>query len=128
MLGEDDRLRINIEEGIMYNDRKSGSQIVNIIVELDLTKGVQVEFGKSLEISLDCFLCVATRRTIQICENEEYGICIKTKHQFPIKILSKAIESERNIAKVSYQIEYWYSPFFDLKYKKTHNFYQLGEE
>lgn len=106
----------------MYNDKKSGSQLINLKVILELSKNVQIEFGNEVEISLDCFMCESLRRTINICEKEEFGICIKTKHKFPIKIISKQSNIENNLVEVIYQIEYWYSPFHDRKYKTDSQF------
>lgn len=121
-MGEEDRLRINIAEIKMYNDSLSGSQIINMKANLELSENVQIHFGDSIEISLDCFICLARRRTIKISENQEEGICIKTKHPFPIKINSTSSKLENNQSEIIYQIEYWYSPFFDRKHNKESQF------
>jgi hypothetical protein len=100
----------------MYNDRQSGSQIINVKVDLELSEGVQIEFENVIEISLDCAVCLARRRTVKVIESQEYGTCVKTNHQFPIKINSKSSKIVNNKTEVIYQIKYWYSPFFDRKH------------
>lgn len=99
----------------MYNDRQSGFQIINIKAVLELSEAVGIELGTSLEVSLDCAICLARRRTVKVYELREYGNCIKTKHQLAIKINSKTYEIENNSVVIAYQIEYWYAPFYDRK-------------
>jgi hypothetical protein len=102
----------------MYNDRQSGLQAIDVKAILELNEEVKVEFGDIIEVSLDCSICLARGRTVEVYENQEYGICIKAKHQFTIKINSKLCKVKNNLVEVVYQIEYWYLPFCDPKYNK----------
>lgn len=94
------------------------SEMAIIKVILNTSEGVKVSINSLLELSLDCFICERTNRTILLNDNEEKGICTPTKHLFPSKILSKEIINKTNFVEINFKVEYWFAPFIDKKYKR----------
>jgi hypothetical protein len=95
------------------------SEIAIINVILETSEGVKVSAGNLLELSLDCFICERTHRTILLNDDNETGICTPTKHLFPSKILNKKVIAESTFVEINYEVEYWFAPFIDKKYKET---------
>lgn len=95
------------------------SETVSVKVILNIYDGVKVSADDLLELSLNCFVCERTRRTVFLRVGEETGICTPTKHLFPAKILTKETLSETKSVELNYQVEYWFAPFVDRKYKES---------
>lgn len=95
------------------------SEIVSVELILRISDGVKVFAGDTLELSLHCFLCERTNRTIILSAGEDAGICTPTKHHFPAKILAKETLNQTKLVEINYQVEYWFASFVDRKYKKT---------
>jgi len=94
------------------------SETVSVKVILNISDGVKVSADDTLELSLNCFVCERTRRTIILRVGEEAGICTPTKHLFPAKILAKETLSQTKSVELKYLVEYWFAPFVDRKYKE----------
>jgi hypothetical protein len=90
-------------------------KLLNVEADFTFAEGAHATFGDLLELSLDCFICKRTHRTVGIRKGMEESICTPTQHPFPAKILEKTISIVGKVASILYRVEYWYSPFVDLK-------------
>ena len=88
---------------------------VSIQTILHISAGVKVSPGEFLELSLDCFICGRTRRTVGLRDGTEEATCSPTKHPFPAKILERRGDVGARLATLSYRVEYWFAPFEDRK-------------
>ena len=95
------------------------SERASVNVILKVSDGVKVSADDSLELTLNCFICQRTRRTVILDLGKETGICTPTKHLFPAKILTKDVRSEAGVIEINYLIEYWFASFVDSKYKES---------
>jgi len=91
---------------------------INIQTVLNISPKVKVSPGELLELSLDCFICGRTHRTVGLRDGAEEAICTPTKHPFPAKILDKRSDVGERMATLFYRVEYWFAPFEDLKRKR----------
>ena len=94
------------------------SERINVELLLNVSGDVKVAADDLLELSLNCFICERTRRTIGLRIGEEAGICTPTRHLFPAKILAKEVVKKDEFIQIKYQVEYWFAPFIDRKYKE----------
>jgi hypothetical protein len=81
----------------------------------DFPPQVSVDFADRIEISLDCLICLRTRRTILFRGIDGDASCIKRGHPFPGKLLEKSIRKEDGLTKVVYRVGYATSEFMDAK-------------
>ncbi len=94
------------------------SEIADVKVILKTSDRVKVRADDTLELSLNCFICERSRRTIILNANKQSGICTPTKHLFPSKILEKEVCGNSNSIEIKYKVEYWFAPFVDKKYNE----------
>jgi len=87
---------------------------LSVVVRLE--HGGDVDFPDKVEISIPCFICVRTDRTVILNLGQDEGICAKQKHSIRGRLLEKKIEQNGGIASVTYRLEYVFKPFIDLKY------------
>ena len=88
----------------------------DIAVRFEFAVGATVEFGDSLEVSLDCSICRRCRRTVVFREGQTEGKCTPTGHGFPGRIVRNPPSRQGLTASVVYRIAYSYEPFTDGKY------------
>lgn len=72
-----------------------------------------------LELSLDCPICLKTRRTVYIFRDEKLSYCtptFHTRHSHPSKITEALVIESSSHTELIYIVEYSYSPFIDKRY------------
>lgn len=87
------------------------------------SKGIEVVFDDTVEVSLDCSDCHRKRRTVIFYAGKEKGKCTPTGHPFRGKLISKHSYLEANRYFVEYKILYEYEPFVDAKYPNEKIYY-----
>ena len=82
-------------------------------IQINLENDALVTFDSFIEISLDCFICRRSHRTIGLRYGEVSAKCIKGNHTYPAKVT----EMNQTESKATYYIEYDYNEFEDKRYK-----------
>ena len=85
---------------------------------------VNIEFENKILVSLHCFECKRSHRTVVLLEDQEKSFCTPTKHKFPGRIVNFSISdrlktkilSSKSVVTETYVIEYEFEPFVDKKY------------
>ncbi len=88
---------------------------VTMRATFQFNKGVEVAFVAPLEISLDCFQCVRTRRTVVINGSGSLPFCTPSRHVFPVQVLSTSVQTQGRQTIVAYRLRYDFRPFADAK-------------
>ena len=98
-----------------------------IVVPITLSKSVEtIEFKRKVLVSLDCFGCKRSGRTVVLFEDQNKSFCTPTKHEFPGHISkidvsdrkNAGLLSQKSIVTTTYFIEYDFENFTDKKYPK----------
>jgi len=94
------------------------NRVAEIVCQLDVYDGAQIEFLDALEVSFDCMVCKRKRRTVIFQLGEEYGRCTPTNKcvGFSGRLVAKMPAVSGDLFSVRYVIEYAYAPFLDVKY------------
>jgi hypothetical protein len=90
---------------------------LTVIAKFQFNKDVSPIFSDTLAISLDCFTCPRTNRTVIIKADGSEPYCTPTRHAFPAIFQNKSVETIDEWTVVTYQIQYEFHPFIDPKYK-----------
>lgn len=106
-----------------------------IIVPITLANNAaSIKFSNKILVSLDCFICKRSRRTVVLYEDQEKSFCTPSKHQFPGRITQIDISErenadlvrQRSVVTATYCIEYEFEEFIDEKVAQS-NYYSPRE-
>lgn len=96
-----------------------------IVVPVVLSKNVEtIKFNKKILVTLNCFECKRSSRSVLLSPNQFDSYCTPTKHQFNGSVIKFKVGdrkkvrflSSKSIVNVSYVIEYEFNEFVDAKY------------
>ena len=87
-------------------------RVGKVQVELELTRGVRLDFKDKLEVSLDCSACQRRCRTVVFPSKDDAPFCTPTRHEFAGKLLS--VQSEET--GTTFEFQYEFESFVDTKY------------
>jgi len=96
-----------------------------IVVPITLAKNVEdIKFRRKILVSLDCYECKRSDRTVVLFQDQKDSFCTPTKHQFPGRIIKVEVSdrerrdflSSKSVITATYHIEYDFEEFTDKKY------------
>ena len=96
-----------------------------ILVPITLSKYVlDIAFKNKIFVSLHCFECKRSHRTVVLFEDQGKSLCTLIKHNFPGRIVDLSVSkrgkpnifSSKSVITAKYIIEYEFEPFEDKKY------------
>ncbi len=94
-----------------------GSPTTTIVeATFEFADGVEAEFGDTIEVSLDCPVCLRTGRTIGFHDIAGTARCSPTGHPFPGVAESRTVSFDAGRTTVAYRLRHATAEFTDPKY------------
>jgi len=96
-----------------------------IVVPITVAKNVvSINFNREVLVSLDCFGCKWSKRTVVLFEDKNESFCTPTRHHFQGRIVKVEVSDRKRLGRLSsksvviatYNIEYEFKDFTDSKY------------